>query len=140
MAIVLDATTVICAALREDGREIAEAVLDRMITEGGGSAPVLWAYEWQHVLLRCERRGRITAAERSAAERAILALPVVLSDPSETREETRLARAHALTVYDAAYLDIALRGGDQLATFDLPLARAAFSAGVLAAEFHHLIS
>lgn len=36
-----------------------------------------------------------------------------------------LARRHQLTVYDAAYLELALRRGALLATFDRALANAA---------------
>ena len=41
-----------------------------------------------------------------------------------------LARRHALTTYDAAYLELALRLGATLATLDRKLARAADAEGV----------
>jgi predicted nucleic acid-binding protein len=41
-----------------------------------------------------------------------------------------LARSHRLSVYDAAYLEIALRHGLPLATLDGKLAAAAAAAGV----------
>jgi predicted nucleic acid-binding protein len=41
-----------------------------------------------------------------------------------------LARRHRLTVYDAAYLELALREGVALATLDGPLAAAAKAEGV----------
>jgi predicted nucleic acid-binding protein len=41
-----------------------------------------------------------------------------------------LARSHALTAYDASYLELALRLGAGLATFDRKLAVAARSVGV----------
>lgn len=40
-----------------------------------------------------------------------------------------LAREHGLTYYDASYLDLALRTGAVLATFDTKLAPAMKSAG-----------
>jgi predicted nucleic acid-binding protein len=40
-----------------------------------------------------------------------------------------LARAHRLTAYDATYLELALRRGAPLATFDQKLAEAARKAG-----------
>lgn len=42
-----------------------------------------------------------------------------------------LARGHGLTIYDAAYLELALRVGLPLATRDEPLAAAAASRGAL---------
>ncbi len=41
-----------------------------------------------------------------------------------------LARRHGLTVYDAAYLELALREGIDLATLDTELADAARAEGV----------
>jgi predicted nucleic acid-binding protein len=41
-----------------------------------------------------------------------------------------LARRHRLTVYDAAYLELALREGLALATLDTALAEAARAEGV----------
>ena len=42
----------------------------------------------------------------------------------------RLCRKHGLTAYDAAYLEIAMRSGDALATVDDDLRRAALAEGV----------
>ena len=41
-----------------------------------------------------------------------------------------LARQHRLTVYDAAYLELALRQDLPIATLDMPLAAAARAEGV----------
>ena len=67
-----------------------------------------------------ERRRRITESgtalriDRSPDENAVL----------------RLARAHRLSVYDAAYLELAQREGLPLATLDADLQRAAAGEGV----------
>ena len=45
-------------------------------------------------------------------------------------ETAGLARQYGLTVYDAAYLELALRRGATLATTDAALAKAARKAGV----------
>ncbi|HVB15439.1 MAG TPA: type II toxin-antitoxin system VapC family toxin, partial [Stellaceae bacterium] len=49
--------------------------------------------------------------------------------PDENRM-IALARKHRLTVYDAAYLELALRRALPLATLDMPLAHAARAEGV----------
>jgi predicted nucleic acid-binding protein len=46
----------------------------------------------------------------------------------------RLARTHRLTIYDAAYLDLAIQRGIELATRDGDLRRAARTAGVTLIE------
>jgi predicted nucleic acid-binding protein len=57
-------------------------------------------------------------------------LPIVVdSDPNEN-EVLRLARTYRLTVYDSAYLDLALRRNVDLATLDGDLAKAARAEGV----------
>jgi predicted nucleic acid-binding protein len=45
----------------------------------------------------------------------------------------RLAEQHGLTVYDAAYLDLAIDVDAELATLDRDLARAAVAEGVAVA-------
>jgi predicted nucleic acid-binding protein len=49
------------------------------------------------------------------------------------RETIHLARAHTLSVYDASYLELALRRGLPLASLDDALKKAAAAVGV--AEF-----
>lgn len=53
--------------------------------------------------------------------------PLFFDDHDEV--ELRLSRQHKLTVYDAAYLELAKRLGQALATFDGPLAGAASAEG-----------
>ena len=50
--------------------------------------------------------------------------------PPDGSELMALARARKLTVYDAAYLDLAIREGLPLATLDRQLERAALAEGV----------
>jgi predicted nucleic acid-binding protein len=60
-------------------------------------------------------------------------LPIHL-DPNTDRhawgETLRLAERHGLTIYDAAYLELALRRKTALATLDRQLPAAAVSSGV----------
>jgi predicted nucleic acid-binding protein len=75
-----------------------------------------------------ERRGRIAAEQVAHALMLVNALP--FEEDEHTAEEVpgrilSLARRHQLTVYDAAYLELALRRGAALASFDEQLVRAA---------------
>jgi predicted nucleic acid-binding protein len=60
------------------------------------------------------------------------ALPIVedSAPPSATQAASlSLARAYKLTAYDAVYLELVLRTGRELATFDPKLAEAARASG-----------
>ena len=57
-------------------------------------------------------------------------LPIRLDVDQNGDAVLALAREHRLTVYDAAYLELALRADAPLATLDRELARAAHAARV----------
>jgi predicted nucleic acid-binding protein len=83
-----------------------------------------------------ERRGRIAADQVAHGLMLLQALP--LSGDETTAEQVpgrifALARKHGLTIYDAAYLELALRRGATLATFDDQLLKAAKKEKVLTA-------
>ena len=74
--------------------------------------------------------GERTEPDTAAFLRALSRLTVSIDrSPGEDRILT-LARRHRLTVYDAAYLELAQREGVQLATLDETLERAARLEGV----------
>ena len=91
---------------------------------------MLWGYEIHNTLLMSFKRGRIT---REDLERLLLfleELDVQLVNSPSYGTLFHLADAHGLTVYDAAYLDLALREGAAIATLDKALRSAALKAGV----------
>ena len=57
--------------------------------------------------------------------RRLSQLPIHVDRSPDEEQLLSLARRHRLTVYDAAYLELAQRKGTTLATLDQPLARAA---------------
>jgi predicted nucleic acid-binding protein len=95
--------------------------------------PPLWPYEIANGLLMAQRRGRLTAAQRSAFIEELLKLPIEI-DPRSARTvleaHINLAIQYGLTAYDTAYLDLALRKGLALMTQDKALRSAATKAGV----------
>ncbi|MGA3024296.1 MAG: type II toxin-antitoxin system VapC family toxin [Bryobacteraceae bacterium] len=54
-----------------------------------------------------------------------------MTDPVSYDDVLDLAERHSLTVYDAAYLDLALREGLPLASLDNALCKAALNSGVV---------
>jgi predicted nucleic acid-binding protein len=92
--------------------------------------PVLWWYELRNVLIVNERRGRLDNAKTVRVLRLLQGLPVAIDADVEEEALMRLARWHRLTVYNAAYLELALRKGYPLATLDAALSIAARAEGV----------
>ena len=94
-------------------------------------APNLLFFEIRNALLVNERRNRITLKRCRRRSFAILArLPIRLAPPADDASLMALARARKLTVYDAAYLELAQRERLPLATLDRALERAAIAEGV----------
>jgi len=94
--------------------------------------PAHWATEVANALLYAEPK-RITEALSEELCAAALRLPLHVDGETFQRAFTStlaLAKRHTLTVYDAAYLELAMRKGATLATKDAALAKAAKSAGV----------
>jgi predicted nucleic acid-binding protein len=95
--------------------------------------PVHWWLETANGLLMAERRKRATQADINESLLLLKRLPVMTDDETTPRcgaDTFFLARQYALTIYDAAYLELALRRKSALATLDKALAAAASSAGV----------
>jgi predicted nucleic acid-binding protein len=93
-------------------------------------APSLLFYEIRNALLVSERRKRITEAMSAAFLRNLALLPIRLEPPGHDASVMTLARNRRLTVYDAAYLELAKREGLPLATLDRDLEKAAVAEGV----------
>ena len=93
-------------------------------------APSLWWFEVRNLLVTNERRGRIDSLKSTRALRLLAGLPIRLDDHAGQARLLELARRHRLTMYDAAYLELAEREGIPLATLDRQLAEGAASEGV----------
>jgi predicted nucleic acid-binding protein len=128
MPIVIDANIAI-AWFRADASELADAALDAL-SEHGAVVPALWRWEVQDVLRRLAEGGHLMlTVEAALAE--IRQLPITIDDVVSGLfgDETALSKKYQLSVYDAAYLEVALRHRLPLATSDKKLAAAAKVAG-----------
>lgn len=93
-------------------------MLDR-IAQAGAAAPALWPLELLNVLVLAERRKRISAVQRRDLAGFLRDLPVSLDHETAAQAwstTARLAEQHQLTLYGAAYLELAQRLGLPLAT------------------------
>jgi predicted nucleic acid-binding protein len=93
-------------------------------------APRLWAYEIRNSILMGLRRGRIGRSDAEEFLDSLADLNIHLADPISYDAVLKLAELNGLTVYDAAYLDLAVREDAQLASLDGALQRAAMNCGV----------
>jgi len=129
MAFVLDASVAGPWALADEPSEAANRIATRLLIEEA-IGPPLWWYEVRNLLVVCERRGRIEQADSDYFLARLDKYPIRI-DPEIARDETLvLARKHQLTIYDAAYLELAIRSSASLATLDSALEAAAIAEGV----------
>ena len=94
---------------------------------------LLWA-ELRNILVVSERRGRIPLGAAEQITDAVDALGIVLDTAAAGSVVLELARRHRLTVYDALYLELALRRGATLASLDAALLAAARAEAVIIAD------
>jgi predicted nucleic acid-binding protein len=131
-AFVLDSSVALAWVLKGERTPCTEALLNEA-GSNGALVTSLWPIEVANVLLTYERKAIITTAERMNALALFSKLPIATDDQTAARAWATafdLARAHKLTVYDAGYLELALRSGLPLATLDQALCKAATSLGV----------
>lgn len=134
MKLVIDASVALAWIFEREKAseaECADAVLE-MAAEADATVPWLWSTEIANALLVGERRKVIAEAQVFDYLRRLDQLPIIVDagQPNARRDQVMaLAREHQLTAYDATYLELALREGATLATFDGKLASAMQRAG-----------
>ncbi len=131
--LVIDASTTLGLLLRDEQPELAMAVLDAIEKGAALHVPAHWAVEVANGLLMAERRQRATQADVMEAHELLSQLGTIIDEQTSERagrDTLALARQYGLTIYDAVYLELAIRLNAQLATNDKALAKATSAAGV----------
>jgi predicted nucleic acid-binding protein len=127
VTLVLDASMTIAWLFDDERTEAAHAVMRRVVAEGA-IVPSLWRLEVANVLRNAVRRGRCNEAyvDRSLVRLARLAIKRDQETDDHAWGSTRtLARKEDLSLYDAAYLELAIRRRMSLASCDKALLAAA---------------
>lgn len=125
---VLDASVAVALILGEEAGAAFARHADRPAI-----APSLWPLEVSNVLLVNFRRQRLSADGLQKSLGAASAFQVTLDSEGLAWAFTTVAwwaGRHNLTVYDASYLELALRSGLPLASLDQRLRAAAAAEGV----------
>jgi predicted nucleic acid-binding protein len=129
MAFVLDASITACWAFQDEDHPDASLAFERVRTEEA-VVPSLWWFEVRNILIGNERRRRIAESDTAAFLLNLSRLRIRVDRVPDDGAVLRLARTHRLSVYDAAYLELAQREGLPLSTLDADLQEAAAGAGV----------
>jgi predicted nucleic acid-binding protein len=133
VSLILDSSATLAWVYREETTNAIQAVFSRL-TENGAWVPGIWRLEVANVLEMGVRRGRHDAGFRDATLADLALLPIRLdpeTDQHAWSTTVRLAERYRLTLYDAAYLELAERRALPLATLDRELRQAAKAAGVM---------
>jgi predicted nucleic acid-binding protein len=132
MSLVLDSSVALAWIYADEATEAVLNIFERVHREVAW-IPALWRWEVANALQMNVRRGRHGAAFRDEALSNIACLPIKVdgqAEPEAWLGALVIAERHGLTVYDASYLEIALRRKIPLATLDHELRTAAKGEGV----------
>lgn len=132
MSLVLDSSVTLAWVYSEERTPAIQEVLVKVIS-GGGWVPALWRLEVANILETGVRRGRTDADFRDATLVDLALLPIQTDaemDRQAWGNTLQLAVRHRLTLYDAAYLEVAQRRSLPLATLDVELRKAAEAEGI----------
>ena len=132
---VVDSSIAAAWCFPDERTSYTNAVLQSLSPPVEAAAPRLFAYEVCNSVLMGLRRKRITKAEAETFLRSIQDLPIRMEDPESYHGLFHLADSRGLTVYDAAYLDLAIRKHLPLATLDTALIREAGRSGIPILQF-----
>jgi predicted nucleic acid-binding protein len=129
MRFVLDASTVITWAMRDEDHPLADLAFFEL-RSGSAIVPGIWWYEIRNILILNERRNRILPDDVNRFLLALEELSIATVFPHDGAQVIDLSRKFNLTVYDAAYLALAINERLPLSTLDKDLRNAALAAGV----------
>lgn len=127
MSLVLDSSATAAWVYVDEVTSAIRDVFD-LVSNQGAWVQSLWRLEVANILEMGVRRGRHDAAFRDATLADLALLPVHIDPETDRHAWTatlRLAERHRLTLYDAAYLELAKRRDLPLATVDIDLRAAA---------------
>ena len=131
MSFVLDSSVTLRWCFEDERTDATDALLTQVV-ESGAEAPSLWPLEILNALSMAERRRRINADRRQRLCGFLHDLPVNIDAETASRgwaATSQLAARFKLTLYDAAYLELAQRLNLPLATLDKELRAAGRALG-----------
>lgn len=133
MSLILDSSVTMAYIYGEETTSAVQWVWDQVMDQGAW-APLLWRWEMANVLQTGIRKRRHDPAFRDDTLADLSRLPIRMdagADATILPACVRLSDRHHLTIYDALYLELALRLGLPLATLDHELQAAAAAENIV---------
>jgi predicted nucleic acid-binding protein len=127
LSLVIDASLTMAWYFDDESTPATDALLDR-VANIGAIVPGLWRLEVANAFQTAIRRQRIDAVYRDASLAELGLMPITVDADTNTyawSSTLRLSERFSLTLYDAAYLELAQRRSLPLATLDRDLRTAA---------------
>lgn len=128
-AFVFDASVALTWLLGDGSDALAERVLDQL-KDRSALVPAIWELEVANGLVVAERTKRSTLARSTRFLELLAALPIETDASARGATLLPVARKASVSVYDAGYLELAMRVNAPLATLDPRLKAAAESMGI----------
>lgn len=132
MSFILDCSITMTWCFYDEATTHTDALLESL-NNSCAWVPIIWPLEVANVLWASERSNKIKQADAVQFKLLLMKLPIQL-DETTTRQIFEniadIARAQDITIYDASYLELAIRKGLALATLDKQLIKAAKRVGV----------
>ncbi|MBV9908876.1 MAG: type II toxin-antitoxin system VapC family toxin [Hyphomicrobiales bacterium] len=132
MSLVLDSSAALAWIFDDEATEPIARVFDA-VAEQGAFVPSLWRLEIANSLTVAVRRGRVGQEFRRAALADLRDLDIIVDAQTDSRAwhaTLEFADRFLLTVYDAAYVELAQRRALPLATLDRDIQRAGAQLGL----------
>jgi predicted nucleic acid-binding protein len=129
MRYVLDASITITWAMRDEDHPLADLAFQHVQLDSA-IVPGIWWYEIRNILLVKERQRRISPRDSEQFLLDLTHLSIEIDFPQSSTNVIDLSRRFRLSVYDSAYLALAMHKRLPLATLDKALESAAIAAGV----------
>jgi predicted nucleic acid-binding protein len=133
VSLVLDSSATVAWLFEDETTDAIRDIFGQVILSGA-IVPDLWRLEIANTLTCALRRGLIDVMFRSKALADLAVYDITVdgeTDQNAWFETLALADQYRLTIYDAAYLELAHRRRLPLATLDRQLAAAARASGIV---------
>jgi predicted nucleic acid-binding protein len=129
--LVIDCSVALAWSIASQAPPLTDRAQAEVLADGA-IVPFIFQIELANALLKLERRRRLTPVQLDSALKGLDLINLEIDTATldvVAATLLPLARKHILSLYDAAYLELALRLRLPLATRDVQLAAAAQAAG-----------
>jgi predicted nucleic acid-binding protein len=131
---VLDASATLPWCFQDESTAWSDSLLQHIRSTDSAIVPAHWPVEVSNALLSAFRRKRFLLSDVQGFWDDLATLPITIEPPlnsTQSKAVLNLAASCNLTIYDALYLELAMRLGLPLATLDTALRQISPAKGVV---------